>query len=63
MEEKTNTTSVLEESSVLERIAQSIIVAYAWVSGPAMSEQERVKRELEKSHRLEIQLDSTSIAS
>ena len=46
MEEKTNTTSVLEESSVLERIAQSIIVAYAWVAGPAMSEQERIKRHL-----------------
>ncbi|MYC29862.1 MAG: hypothetical protein F4X65_07215 [Chloroflexi bacterium] len=62
MEEQTNTTSVLETSSVLERVAQSIIVAYAWVSGPAMTEQERIKRELDKSQRLEMQLDSTSIA-
>ena len=62
MEEQTNTTSVLETSSVLERVAQSIIVAYAWVSGPAMTEQERIRQELDKSQRLEMQLDSTSIA-
>lgn len=61
MEEQTNTTSVLETSSVLERVAQSIIVAYAWVSGPGMTEQERIKQELNKSQRLEMQLDSSSI--
>lgn len=63
MEEQTNNTPVLETSSVLERVAQSIIVAYAWVSGPAMTEQERIKQELAKSQRLDIQLDSSSIAS
>ena len=41
----TNTTT----ASVLERIAQSILVAHAWVSGPAMSERERVQRELAKA--------------
>ena len=41
----TNTTT----ASVLERIAQSILVAHAWVSGPAMSERERVQRELVKA--------------
>ena len=41
----TNTTT----ASVLERIAQSILVAHAWVSGPAMSERERVQRELSKA--------------
>lgn len=63
MEEQTNTTSVIETPSVLERVAQSIIVAYAWVSGPAMSEQERIKQELARAQRLEVQLDSTSIVS
>ena len=41
----TNTTT----ASVLERIAQSILVAHAWVAGPAMSELERVQRELVKA--------------
>lgn len=30
----------------LERIAQSILLAHAWVSGPAMTEKERIQREL-----------------
>ncbi len=50
-----------ESDSVLERIAQQILIAYAWVSGPAKTEQERVQEELTRSHRLEIELDSTSI--
>ncbi|MDE2780076.1 MAG: hypothetical protein OXN21_03655 [Chloroflexota bacterium] len=60
LEQKTNETT-LETTTILERIAQQILVAYAWVSGPAMSEQDRIKEELAKSHRLEMELDSTSI--
>ena len=33
-------------ANALERIAQGIIIAHAWVAGPAMSEQERTRREL-----------------
>ena len=29
-------------ASVLERLAQSILVAHAWVAGPALSERERI---------------------
>ena len=36
-------------ASVLERIAQSILVAHAWVTGPALSERERIQRELVKA--------------
>ena len=50
-----------EAVSLMERVAQNIIVAYAWVAGPGMSEQDRVNRELLKSRRLEIELDTTSI--
>ena len=60
LEQKTSETT-LESTTILERIAQQILVAYAWVSGPAMSEQDRIKEELAKSHRLELELDSTSI--
>ncbi len=35
--------------NILERIAQSILVAHAWVAGPALSERERVQRELVKA--------------
>jgi len=60
LEQKTSETT-LESTTILERIAQQILVAYAWVSGPAMSEQDRIKEELAKGHRLEMELDSTSI--
>ena len=63
MTEQEINTSTLESVSILERIAQNIIIAYAWVSGPPMSEQERMKQELAKAHRLEVELDSTSIVS
>ena len=63
MTEQEHNTSTLESESILERIAQNIIIAYAWVSGPPMSEQERMKQELAKAHRLEVELDSTSIVS
>ncbi len=47
--------------SALERIAQSIAIAYAWVSGPALSEQQRIQNELVKSRLMEKELESTSI--
>ncbi len=47
--------------NILERIAQDIIIAYAWVSGPAMSERERMRQELAKARRIELELESTSI--
>ena len=49
--------------NILERIAQSILIGYAWVSGPAMSEQQRMERELAKAHTVELELESTSIVS
>ena len=61
LEQKTNQTT-LESNTILERIAQQILVAYAWVSGPAMSEQDRIKEELTKSHLVELELESTRIA-
>ena len=63
MTEQEINTSTLESTTILERIAQNIIIAYAWVSGPPMSEQDRMKQELAKAHRLEVELDSTSIVS
>lgn len=48
-------------AGLLERIARDIIIAYVWVSGPALSEQQRIQQELDKARRLEIELDSTSI--
>ena len=50
-------------TTILERIAQSILIGYAWVSGPAMSEQQRVEKELARAHVLEMELESTSIVS
>ena len=61
MTEQEINASTIESANILERIAQNIIIAYAWVSGPPMSEQERVKQELAKAHRMEMELDSTSI--
>ena len=60
LEQETNKTT-LESNTILERIAQQILFAYVWVSGPAMSEQDRIQEELTRSHRLELELDSTSI--
>ena len=53
--------ATLESASILERAAQSIIIAYAWVSGPGMTEKQRITQELAKAHRLEVELDTTSI--
>ncbi len=53
--------STLESANILERIAQNIIIAYAWVSGPPMSQQDRINQELAKAHLLEIELENTSI--
>ena len=63
MKEENNTNLTQESTNIMERIAQSIIIAYAWVSGPAMTEQERISEELARAKRLEVQLDSTSIVS
>ncbi len=61
MNEQSNTTLIQESASIMERIAQSLMVAYAWVSGPAMTEQERISEELARANRLEVKLDTTSI--
>ncbi len=50
-------------STILERIAQSILIGYAWVSGPPMTEQQRLEQEVAKAHILEMELESTSIVS
>lgn len=50
-----------ESGNLLERAAQSILIAYAWVAGPAMTDQERIRQELVKSQRLEVELHGTSI--
>ena len=62
MNEQTSKTETATPN-ILERIAQSILIGYAWVSGPAMSEQQRVERELAKAHTVELELESTSIVS
>ena len=62
IDQKDNATEAGSET-ILERIAQSILIGYAWVSGPAMSEQERLEKELTKAHVLEMELESTSIVS
>ena len=41
--------STATTASALERIAHGILIAHAWVAGPAMSERERIKRELVKA--------------
>ena len=50
-----------ESTNILGRIAQDILIIYGWVSGPGLSEQQRIQQELAKAHRLELELDSTSI--
>ena len=50
-------------TTMLERIAQSILIGYAWVAGPAMTEQQRMEKELAKAHVVELELESTSIVS
>lgn len=62
LEQEINTTENAD-ASILERIAQSILIGYAWVSGPAMSEQQRLEKELARAHVLEMELESTSIIS
>ena len=61
MLEQENNTNETVEASILERIAQSILIGYAWVSGPAMSDQQRMEKELARAHVLEMELESTSI--
>lgn len=51
-----------DSAPILERIAQQILVAYALVSGPGMTEQQRIQQELAKARRMEVELDGTSIA-
>lgn len=63
MKEQNNKISDTASSTILERIAQSILIGYAWVSGPAMSEQQRVEKEIARAHALEMELESTSIVS
>ena len=58
-----NNNPINESANILERIAQSILIGYAWVSGPALSEQQRVEKELARAHVLELELESTSIVS
>ena len=63
MIEQSKNANETTSTTILERIAQSILIGYAWVSGPAMSEQQRLDRELAKAHVLEMELESTSIVS
>ena len=63
MIEQQDNTIETESTTILERIAQSILIGYAWVSGPAMTEQQRLEKELVKAHALEMELESTSIVS
>ncbi len=49
MEKQENTSNTAEPASWLEHIAQGILIAHAWVAGPAMSEREREQRELAKA--------------
>ncbi len=50
-----------DSTGLLERIARDIIIAYAWVSGPAMSRQQRMEREVTEAIKMEKQLVSTAI--
>ena len=63
MIEREDNTSETGSTTILERIAQSILIGYAWVSGPAMSEQQRLEKEIAKAHAVEMELESTSIVS
>lgn len=47
-----------ETASFLARIAKEVIVAYAWVSGPALSQQQRVQQDLAEARRIERELDA-----
>ena len=49
MNNPSNEVNSLPTANVLERIAQGILVAQAWVAGPAMSDRERIQRELVKA--------------
>ena len=60
-EQETTQTTTTESPSILERIAQDIILAYAWVAGPALSEQQRLQRELTKARQIEREIASNSI--
>ncbi len=56
----TNNTENINASAtvnIMERIAHSVIVAYAWAAGPGMTDQQRTQRELERSHR-ELELET-----
>ena len=48
MKNQTNATNNPIAAGPLERIAQSILIAHAWVAGPATTERERIQRELIK---------------
>ena len=61
MTEQEITQTTTAAPNLLERIAQDIILAYAWVAGPALSEQQRVQRELVKSRQIEREIASNSI--
>lgn len=63
MTEQRENTIETGSTTILERIAQSILIGYAWVSGPALSDQQRMERELARAHVVEMELESTSIAS
>ena len=63
MIEQKDSTTETGSTNILERIAQSILIGYAWVSGPGMSEQQRLEQEVAKAHVLEMELESTSIVS
>ena len=63
MVQQQNSVTETGSSAFLERIAQSILIGYAWVSGPGMSEQQRLEKELARAHVLEMELESTSIVS
>lgn len=47
-----------ETASFLGRIAKEVIVAYAWVSGPALSEQQRLQQDLAEARRIERELNA-----
>jgi hypothetical protein len=49
MKDQDRNTHTAVTANALERIAQGILVAQAWVAGPAMSDRERIKRELVKA--------------
>ena len=54
MNNQTSDTGNAATTGVLERIAQGILVAHAWVTGPAMTEQQRMRRELAEARNREL---------